>query len=128
MAERHGKNGRVIIAGSIVKLTKWSLNRSTDKVDVSGFGDPNKRYVIGKQDLQGSFSGWWDDASDPLFDAADAGSAVLMYLYPDATAAATQYWYGQALIEASIDVDSNSAVAITGSFVAAGNWTRAGVA
>ena len=42
MAERHGKNGRVIIGAAVVQLTKWTLNRTTDKVDVSGFGDANK--------------------------------------------------------------------------------------
>lgn len=128
MAERHGKNGRVQIGTTVVKLTKWTLNRTTDKVDVSGFGDPNKIYVIGKQDLQGTLAGFWNDANDALFDAADAGASIYMWLYPDVTNAAAQYWYGAALIDASIDTDSNAAVSLSGTFVAAAAWTRFGVA
>jgi hypothetical protein len=127
MAARHGKNGRVIIGTTVLSSAKWTLNRTTDKVDVSGFGDPNKIYVIGKQDLTGSISGFWDDANDKLFDVADAGVAVNMYLYPDAVNAPTQYWWGSALLDSSIDVDSNGAVSFSGSFSAAAAWTRAGL-
>lgn len=127
MAERHGKNGRVMIGTTTLKQAKWTLNRTTDKVDVSGFGDTNKLYVIGKQDLTGTISGFWDDANDKLFDTADAGAAVNMYLYPDVTNAPTQYWWGSALLDASIDTDSNGAVTVSGNFVAAGAWTRAGI-
>jgi hypothetical protein len=127
MAERHGRFGRVIINGNIVKLTKWTLNTTKDKTDVSGFGDTNKRYVFGKGDLTGTLAGFWDDASDALFDAADGGSPVTMFLYPDVTNTPGQYWTGQALIDASIEVDSNGAVAINGSFAATNNWTRQGL-
>jgi hypothetical protein len=130
--ERHGRNGRVIVGvgvgSQIVKLTKWTLNQTKDKVDVSGFGDSNKRYVFGKGDLTGTLAGWWDDANDKLFDSADAGVPVHLYLYPDAVNAATQFWHGEALIDASIEVDSNGAIGISGSFAATDNWTRAGVA
>jgi hypothetical protein len=127
MAERHGKNGRLIINAAIVKVTKTTLSFSKDKVEVSGYGDANKIYVLGKKDLQGSISGFWDDASDKLFDAMDSDVGIMAYLYPDAVNAPTQYWYGLALFDGGIDVDSNGAVAVNGSLVAAGPWTRVGV-
>jgi hypothetical protein len=131
MAKRHGKNGRVIMGGGVLSAVTWNLDMSTDKVDVSGFGDANKIYVVGKKDLQGSLSGFWDDANDALFDAADAsglGTTTTMFLYPDHANAPSQYWTGAALVDASINTDSNGAVAFNGTFVAAGNWTRQGVA
>lgn len=127
MAKRHGKNGQVILDGVILPSVTWSLDRTTDKVDVSGFGDANKIYVVGKQDLTGTISGFWDDANDKLFDAADSGSPVTMFLYPDVTNAAAQWWTGLAYVDASINADSNGAVSFSGSFSAAGNWTRVGV-
>ena len=127
MAERHGKNGRLVLGTTIVKVTKTSLNMSMDKVEVSGYGDPNKIYVLGKKDLQGTISGFWDDANDKLFDTIDAGAAVMTYWYPDAVNAPTQYWYGLGVFDGAIDGDSNGAVAISGTFSAAGAWTRSGL-
>jgi hypothetical protein len=128
MAKRHGRNGRVLLNGVVLSAVSWTLDRTTDKVDVSGFGDNNKIYVIGKQDLTGTISGFWDDANDAIFDAADAGSPVSLYLYPDAVNSATLFWAGDAYVDASVNADSNGAVGFSGSFSAAGNWSRGGVA
>lgn len=128
MAERHGKNGKLILNGVVLKMTSLSLNQTSDKVEVQGFGDTNKRYVIGFPDLQVSFSGHWDDAEDELFDVIDAGSPVNAYVYPDATNAATQYWWGSAYCDGNIEIPADSSVKVSGTLVAAGNWTRSGVA
>lgn len=125
MAHRHGKNGRVYISGSIVKLTTNGFDMPTDDVEVSGFGDPNKYYVTGKPDMSGSFSGFWDDATDELFAAAATsrtGTAVPMIMYPDFVNAPTKYAYGDALVSASLSMDSNAAVAISGNWKAASPW------
>jgi hypothetical protein len=127
MAERHGKNGRLMIGGVVVKVTKTNLSFAKEKVKVSGYGDQNEVYVLGKKDLQGSISGFWDDASDKLFDAMDSDVGIMTYLYPDVVNAPTQYWYGLALFDGSLDVDSNGAVAVGGALVAAGPWTRVGL-
>jgi hypothetical protein len=128
MAERHGMNSRVYINGAVVKLTRAGVSMSRDRTDVSGFGDGNKYYVLGKKDLSISISGFWNDANDALFDSADASSSVPVIFYPDFVNAPTQYWYGPGLVDASIESDSNGAVGISGTIVAADNWTRSGVA
>lgn len=84
MAERHGKNSRVVVDTVVIKSTAFDLSMSQDKVEVSAFGDSNKRYVTGLKDLSATFSGFWDDAIDKLFDVVDGGVPVNVYLYPDA--------------------------------------------
>ncbi len=54
MATYPGRNGVVYLstsasgtASSVLHLSKWSLNRATDKIEVTSFGDTNKVYVQG---------------------------------------------------------------------------------
>ena len=96
---------------------------ATDKEEVTSFGDPNKTYVIGLKDVQGTLSAFWDSASDALFDAADSADGLKLYLYPASTAA-TIYFYGPAFLDASIDVPVSGAVTVSGNFVASGAWGR----
>lgn len=129
MPRYHGRDAVVYLstsggtAASVITMTKWAINKSTDKVPVTSFGDANKTYVAGLPDLTGTISGFWDSADDKLFQAADSTTGANMYLYPSKNAA-TKYWYGPAWLDASIDVDVNGAIAISGSFAALGSWGR----
>lgn len=109
----------------VASLSQWSLNKATDKIDVTAFGDLNKVYVQGLPDIKGTLNGWFDSASDVLFDAAENASPSSLYLYPSSLLSG-QYHYGPAWIDASITVDAKGACAIAGSFVAAGSWGRVG--
>jgi len=109
------------VAVSIGNLSKWSLDRSTDVVPTTSFGDTNKTYVQGLPDLKGSLSGFWDSATDPLYLAGLSPDGVKMYLYPSSVTP-TVYDYGPAWLNTSIDVDVNGAVTISGTFVANGSW------
>lgn len=129
-AKYHGKKGLVYIstsgsgaAVSVGQLTKWSLNMGTDRVETTAFGDSNKNYVQGYDDVQGEIAGFWNDASDILFDAADSADGCKMYLYPSSDAI-SKYWYGPAWLDVSIDVANNGAVSVSGTFAANGNWGR----
>jgi hypothetical protein len=127
MAERHGKNSRVIIDSVVVKMATLNLNMTKDKVEVTAFGDTNKRYVVGLKDFAADFSGFWDDATDKLFDVADLDTPVNVYLYPDAVNAPTQYWWGSAYVDASVTSGVSAAVGVSGTVTAAGNFTRSGL-
>lgn len=127
MAERHGKNSRVMLNGAVVKMASFDIDMSQDKVEVTAFGDSNKRRVIGLKDFAASFSGFWDDATDTLFDIIDAGNPVNAYFYPDAVNAPTQYWWGSAYVDGKISSGVTAAVAISGTVTAAGNFTRSGL-
>jgi len=131
MSRYHGRKGKIYLPNSgtngaavpAVSLSMWSLDKTTDKVDVTAFGDANKVYVQGLPDVKGSVSGFFDDTDDSLFDAAESTSPVNMYLYPS-TDAPTIYHYGPAWLDASIDTNVSGAITVKGSFVAACAWGR----
>lgn len=128
MARYSGKNGVIYMsttaagtASSVTGMASWSLSMPTDKIDVTAFGDTNKKYVVGLKDVTGSVSGWFDDTSDQLYDAMASGEAVKFYLYPS-SAVTTKYFYGTAFVDFSIEVGVGDGVSVSGDFVAASDW------
>lgn len=123
----HGKKGVVYMSttgsGTAIAITlkSWSLNSPTDKVEVTSFGDVNKRYVQGLPDISGDLSGFWDSTSDDMYDASRSTDGVKMYLYPSADAP-TKYWYGPAWVDFSITDPVDGAVEISASFSGNGAW------
>lgn len=130
MARYHGKSGVVYMstsgsgnASSVAQISSWSIDRATDKAEVTAFGDTNKVYVQGLPDMKGSFSGFWDDTETKIFTGADSTDGVKMYLYPSSNAS-TAYWYGTAWIDAKMDVGVSDSVKVSVDWVAAGAWSR----
>src|SRR3990167_8784877 len=80
------------VATLTVKMNAWTLNRATDKYEVTSFGDTNKTYVQGLPDVQGTISGVWDDTETKPFGGAASSTGVKLYLYPDSTVP-TKYAY-----------------------------------
>lgn len=109
-------------ATSVIKLNKWTLNRQTDKIEVTAFLDTNKTYVQGLPDVQGSFSGFWDDTETKPFTAASSTDGCKVYLYPSADAP-SKFASGTAWLDCSIDVGVDGAAQITANFAALGSWT-----
>jgi hypothetical protein len=130
MARYHGKSGVVYLsttgagaATTTTSLSGWTLDLSTDKVEVTAFGDLNKTYVQGLKDIKGTLTGFLDDTGLALFTGADSTDGVRMYLYPS-SASPTVYWYGPAWLDASIAVPVGGANTLSGNFVALGAWGR----
>lgn len=130
MPAYHGKGGVVYMsatgsgaATNVVYLTEWTLDKATDKVETTAFQDANKTYVQGLADVKGTLSGYFDSATDQLFDASESSDGVKLYLYPSVLAP-TVYHYGPAWVDASISVGVDRAVTISGNFVANGSWSR----
>jgi len=130
MARYHGKSGVVLfsttgtgVAGSSVSISGWTLDLSTDEVEVTAFGDPNKVYVQGLKDIKGTLSGFLDDTGLSLFTAADSTDGCKLYLYPSSNATGW-YWYGPAWLDASVAVPVAGANTLASNFVANGAWGR----
>jgi hypothetical protein len=130
MARKHGRNGRLYVAIAsagvaepITFLRDWSINFAVDNVDVTAFGDTNKVYVAGLPDSTGSFSGFYDDATQQLYTAATDGVARAFYLYPD-TSSTTKYWFGTALFDFNVSAAVDGSVDISGDWNAASAITR----
>jgi hypothetical protein len=128
----HGKNGQIQMdpAGGTAlvvmgDLDNWTLDASTDRADVTAFGDTNKRRVSGVPDFSGALGGWWNAVatSSPLYFAAVlAGIPVTLRLLPN-TADPTVYFQGLANIDGGVEVNAKGGVATKGKWDAAGNWT-----
>ncbi len=126
----HGKGGQLqmdVTGGptpiAVASLDYWDLDMTTQKVKVTAFEDPNEVYVIGRPDIKGTYKGWYDSVNGlVLFDAIQSAVAPSLKLLPD-KATVTNAFSGNAWLDGKISVDSNGAVAMNGSFVAAGAWT-----
>jgi hypothetical protein len=132
MARIAGRSGRLYAgigsagtAEPITFLNKWALNSTTDKIEVTSFGDSTKVYVAGLPDAQGTFGGFYDNATAQLYTAATDGVARKFYLYPD-NSLTTQYWFGTAIFDFNVNGDVAGPVAIDGSFAAASAVSKVG--
>lgn len=130
MPAYHGKKSVIYMsttgagtAANVPFFAEWTLDRSTDTVEVTSFGDTNKVFVQGLPNCNGTFSGFFDSAQDTLFDAGESTTPVKMYIYPSADASSI-YHYGTAWVSASMAAGVSGAVTISGSFVAASSWGR----
>lgn len=127
MARIHGRRGQLYVglasdssqAEPVAYLNSWAIEFTTDRVDVTCFGDTNRVYVSGLPDASGTFAGFYDTDSAQLYTAAQDGLPRRFYLYPD-TNDATDYWYGTALFDFSVNGSVSDAVSVSGSWSAAG--------
>lgn len=108
-------------ATNVIKLNEWTLNRTAERIDVTSFGDANKTYVQGLPDLQGTFSGFYDDTEGKPFTAATSTDGCKLYLYVSSSAT-TKYAYGPAWLDVSVNTAVAGAVTISGTFAANGSW------
>ncbi len=112
-------------AEPVAFLKSWSLDMSTDKIDVTAQGDTNKVTVAGLPAASGAYAGFWDSATSQLFTAATDGLARKFYLYAT-TDVATKYIWGTAFFDATLSTDVAGGVEISGNYEAASNVTLVG--
>ena len=133
MARLHGRRGRVYLglasdtaqAEPVAFLNSWSINVTTEKADVTAFGDSNKVYVAGLPDASGDFAGFYDDSTVQTYTAAVDGLPRKMYLYPS-NSDTTKYFFGTILPDMSINASVTGSVDISASWNAASTITKVG--
>lgn len=131
MARLAARNGRLYVglasgsaaAEPVAFISKWTFAGASDTFDVTALGDANKTYVAGLPDAQGTFNGFYDDATVQTYTAASDGVARSFYLYPD-TPATSDYWFGTAFFDFSAEGDVGGSVTISGSWKAATNVSK----
>lgn len=127
MAKYHGRRGKVYLstsgsgtAANIGSLSSFSVDMTTDKVDVTCFGDTNKNYVQGLPDTKISFSGFFDDTTIAnLYTASQSSDGIKGYFYPS-TDCSGLYFYGPVWLDFSLQTSVSDAVKISGSMMANG--------
>lgn len=107
----------------VISLNKWKLSQKKDMAKVTCFGDTNHVYVPGLPDISGNISGFWNSASDVLFDAAESDTAGVLELMPNLQEP-TFYWSGPAWFDGEIDCSVEGPPVVAFSFMAAGAWDR----
>ena len=130
-----GRKGRVYIdasaagtaaASPVANLNTWGLDSTTDKTEVTSFGDGSKTYVVGLPDGSISFGGYWDTAAGSQYGITQSIQAGRkFYLYPDSTNA-SQYFFGTAHFDLSITQTVSGAVEISGTGSAASSISSVG--
>lgn len=127
MARYHGRKGKIYLstsgsgtASNVGSLSSFSIDMTTDKVDVTSFGDTNKTYVQGLPDTKISFSGFFDDTTlANLYTSAQSSDGIKGYFYPS-TDSAGLYFYGPVWLDFSLQTAVGDAVKISGSMTANG--------
>jgi hypothetical protein len=133
MTRRAGRNGRLYInltsggtAEPVAFLNSWTFNQTSERFDVTAFGDSNKTYVAGLPDASGDFAGFWDDATTQTYLAALEGVARKVYLYPDISNAPGVYWWGTAFFDFSAAGSTGGAITMNGTWSAASAIAKVG--
>ena len=131
MSRIAGRNGRVYMnltsggtAEPVAYQASWSINFATNKIDVTAMGDTNKTYVSGLRDATGQFAGFYDDATVQFYTAATDGVARKVYIYPNLST--SQYFFGTAVVDMSIDASVDGAVSVSSSWNASTDWSKVG--
>jgi hypothetical protein len=112
-------------ASQVPFLASWSMSATSDKQEVTAFGDTGKTYVAGLPDASGEFSGFLDDASAQTYTAAQDGVARKFYLYIDRTQP-TKYLFGTIFPDWSANASVGGAAELSASWNAASAINRQG--
>ncbi len=132
MSRLSGKNGLLYAAiasggtpSPIAFLNQFSLDFTTDKQDVTCFGDTTKQYVSGFADASGAYAGFFDDATPQLYTAAVDGVARGFYHYINRSNTGL-YFFGTAIFDFSISEQVTGGVAISGTWAASTSISKVG--
>jgi len=133
MPRKHGQGDRLYVgiatsaaaAEPVTFLKSWTMNTSTKRADGTAFEDANEVSLAGKNAANGTFAGWYDDATEQTYTAANDGQPRRTYLYPVASVGtAGPYWFGETLLDFSASGDVDSVISISGSWSASSDWIK----
>lgn len=127
----HAKNAAIYLGGAkgqsgatrVAAKSSVTLNLGRDYVEVTSFGDTNKRYVTGLRDVSGQWEGFLDVSGDLLVNAS-ALDTVQTYIYADdRTGFEILVAHGPGLFDAVITLSNADAAKANGNLRASGPWT-----
>lgn len=115
-----GTTSAVAVGG----FREYTLDQSTDKIDVTSFGDTNKTSVISFPALRGTLGGFWLSDDTTVRQAAASADGTHLYIYPSSDAP-SKYAGGPAWVDKSLRGAVDGAVGLTVNFEAKGTWSDA---
>lgn len=125
-----GKNGVVYLSTSgtsaavaVGGFRAFTMDGSTEKIDVTSFGATNRESVQGFPAFRGTIEGFWLSDDTTLKSASSSADGTNLYLYPSSNA--TSKWIGgPAWIDMSLRSAVDQAVGVSANFEARGAWTN----
>lgn len=126
MGRRAGRNAAIFFdvagggsASMLPGMNAWTMDSSTEQLDVTAFEDTTKTYVADIPDASGTFSGFWDDSTNQTYTASIDGLPRKFYLYPDKRNLATTYYFG------TVNADFTTGGGVGAAITASSKWTAA---
>ncbi len=112
-----GKDALVYVsAAEISGGNAWAIDLSTDSFETPEFGDTWKKRVAGQTGWSGSITAWLHNDSKTLTDAAAAGVAVALLIYP-VRSDQSDYFSGNAIFGSSLGGGVGGGITRSGDFV-----------
>ena len=125
MAQEQGWKGQVYSgATKVLEISHWVGNFTAGREDTNSFGDDHVERTYTIKDATGSFNGFHDASDSPQqalitqFLNGGTPAAVFIYLYTSGA----QGYYGNALLDASIDQDTSALNKVAFNWEAADEW------
>lgn len=134
MGRLAGRRGRVYmgiasdtaVAEPLPFQASYSVNFTTEKIDVTAMGDENMVYVAGLPDASGEFGGFFDDTTAQTYTAAVDGLPRKFYLYPDPVSKPLLYFFGTILPDMNLSSTVSGAVEMSASWAAGSSVKKVG--
>lgn len=126
----HAKKGVIYLSPSgsaaavpVGGFRGYTLDGSTDKVDVTEFGATGKTSVSGFPANKGTLTGFWLSDDTTVRQASQSADGTNIYIYPSSDAP-SKYLGGPSWLDMSLAGDVNSAVGLTANWEARGNMSN----
>lgn len=127
MAIYHGRDGKIYISTTatgtpspLLTMTAWTMDRSTERVDVTNFDSINQEELQGWPALRGTFEGYWNNSETKLFAGATSANGVKAIFYPTARVPSS-YVSCTAWLDASIETRVDGVTRVRGTYSAYGS-------
>lgn len=110
----------------LASIKSFTLSLATEKINVTCFQDTNRVYIPGMRDISGTLAGFWNSDDMSLIEATALTTPGMLELIPhtsDPNATTPHKFSGLAYMDAELDTDVEGAPALSGTFMAGGDWT-----
>lgn len=120
MAKLHGKNGKLVLGATTIKITKWTGEHIKEAADVSDSGSSGAQQVIeGWERFNGTFDGFVDGTD--LVTNWKPGTTGTLELYVSAT---QKYSFAAYIESTTPNMEVTNAVAFSAAFKSNGVVTQ----
>jgi hypothetical protein len=122
-----GKNGLIYVSGTeLSQANSWAISIDTPTTGYSVFGSSWEEVCVGVNSWSGNVAGYHDQDAKVLADAATAGVAVALLIYPSRTDLTTYYNGSAAFGYGSEGSTGGGPVGESSDFTGSGTLTRTG--